>query len=77
MPFDRKKTYNRHARAGAVRVGNRVLVRILAYGGNHKIADKWVRKPCIVMEQADPNIPVYVVQLGTGSPNQLKGQHVH
>ena len=62
-----KTTYDRHARAGAVRVGDRVLVRILAYEGKHKIADKWEPEPCIVVEQADPNIPVYVVQPETGS----------
>ena len=62
-----KTTYDRHARAGAVRVGDRVLVRILAYEGKHNIAAKWEPEPCIVMEQADPNIPVYVVQPETGS----------
>ena len=62
-----KTTYDRHARAGAVRVGDRVLVRILAYEGKHKIANKWEPEPCIVVEQADPNIPVYVVQPETGS----------
>ena len=62
-----KTTYDRHARAGAVRVGDRVLVRILAYEGKSKFADKWEPEPCIEMEQADPNILVYVVQPETGS----------
>ena len=72
-----KKAYDRHARAGTVKVGDRVLVRVLAFDGKHKIADKWETEPHIVMEQADPNIPVYTIQPESGSCKRRTSHRNH
>ena len=41
--------------------GDLVLVRVKAFGPNHKIADRWEQVPYWVLEQHN-NTPVYKVQ---------------
>jgi transposase InsO family protein len=49
-------------RAAVLQKGDRVLVKKLAFTGKHKLADRWEPDVYIVVEQPNPNIPVYVVQ---------------
>ena len=43
-------------------IGDRVLVRRLAYDGKHKISDKFEEEIFIVTEQPRADIPVYKVE---------------
>jgi hypothetical protein len=50
------------ARAATLIVGERVLVRVVAYDGKHKIADKWEDHPYLVIEQPNKDVPVFKVR---------------
>ena len=39
-----------------------MLVRNVRIRGKHNLADRWEHKPCIVQQQPNPDIPVFVVQ---------------
>ena len=56
-----KEQYDRRARAGTLNVGSEILVKVLAFDGKHKIADRWEHEPYVVKEQPDATIPVYIV----------------
>jgi hypothetical protein len=47
-------------------VGDRVLVRVVAYDGKHKIADKWEDHPYLVIKQPNEDIPVFKVRREDG-----------
>ena len=53
--------------------GDRVLVKIVAYKGKHKIADRWEEEPSIIIRKPNADMPVYVVQKedGTGPERTL------
>ena len=53
--LQRKTYYDKKVRAGTLSVGDRVLVRILAYEGKHKIADRWDDKAYVVDSQPNPD----------------------
>ena len=38
----------------------RVLVKVVAWEGKHKIADRWEDEPYTVLKHSNPDIPVYV-----------------
>ena len=57
-----KEGYDLKARGNDIMVGDRVLVKIVAFDGKHKIQDRWEDEPYIVLKQPNPSIPVYVVQ---------------
>jgi hypothetical protein len=42
-------------------IGDRVLVKIVAFDGRHKLSDKWENDPYVVLNQPNASIPVYVV----------------
>ena len=73
-----KRHFDLRARAGTIEVGDRVLVRILAHGGKHKLVDNWERDPYVVLEQPNHDIPVFVVQLenGKGPRRTLHRNHL-
>lgn len=54
------------AQAAKLAVGDRVLLKILAHDGKHKLADKWSEDVYIVTEQPNSDIPVYKVKQETG-----------
>jgi hypothetical protein len=62
-----KKNYDRRVRGGVVEPGDRVLVKILAFEGRHKLADRWEDDPYEVLERPNPDIPVYVVRKEDGT----------
>ena len=57
-----KLTYDIKARAAKLEVGDRVLVKILAFDGKHKLSDKWTEEIYIVTEHPNVDIPVYKVK---------------
>lgn len=61
-----KECYNSKIRGGTVKIGDRVLVKIVAFEGKHKLADRWEPDPYIVIGQPNENIPVFVVKKENG-----------
>lgn len=59
---NQKHNYDIKARAAVLHPGDRVLVRILAFTGKHKIADRWERDVYEVVSQPNPDVPVYIVR---------------
>lgn len=53
-------------RGGTVKIGDRVLVKIVAFEGQHKLADSWEQDPYIVIGQPNENKPVFVVKKENG-----------
>ena len=47
-------------------MGDRVLVKIVAFEGKHKLSNKWEDEPYVVLRQPNPDIPVYVVRKESG-----------
>ena len=58
--------YDVKIRGGKVEVGDRVLVKIVAFEGRHKLCNKLVDEPYVVLRQPNPEIPVYVVRKESG-----------
>ena len=58
--------------------GDTVLVRKLAFNGKHKIADRFEEGAYIVLNQPNPEIPVYEVQRedGIGRRRTLHRNHL-
>ena len=46
--------------------GDRVVAKIVAFDGKHKIANKWEEEPHRIFSQPNRDIPVYVVQRENG-----------
>ena len=46
------------AKAAKLEIGDRVLVKNLAFDGKHKIADKWTKDVYVVTDIPNVNIPV-------------------
>ena len=61
-----KADYDLKTRGAVIDTGDRVLVKIVAFEGKHKIADRWEDTPYIVLKQPNIDIPVYVVQREDG-----------
>ena len=54
-----KEQFDKRANASKIMAGDRVLVKILAFDGKHKIADRFEEDVYTVIEQTIPDIPVY------------------
>ena len=61
-----KEHYDLKTRGAKVEEGDRVLVKIVAFDGKHKIADRWEEDPYIVQWKPNPDIPVYTVKKENG-----------
>ena len=61
-----KGQYDRNIRGAVVEQGDRVLVKIVAHEGKHKIADRWEDNAYTVLKQPNTEIPLYVVQREDG-----------
>lgn len=57
-----KKNYDIKARGAVIQLGDKVLVKIVAFDGPHKLSDKWEEDPYIVISQPNRDIPVYIVK---------------
>lgn len=75
---EQKRNYDSRARKVTVEPGDRVLVRILAHEGRHKLSDRWESTAYTVLEKPNPDIPVYVVKRedGQGSTRTLHRNHL-
>lgn len=76
--MQQKKNFDLRARAAVLEVGDRVLVRKLAFEGKHKIADKWEDDVYVVGAQPNDDVPVYKVEKenGTGRSRTLHRNHL-
>jgi hypothetical protein len=61
-----KSGYHKKVRGAILQPGDRVLVKIVAFDGKHKIADKWEEEPYRIVSQPNRDIPLYVVQRENG-----------
>ena len=61
-----KKHYDKGIRHTQIFKGDRVLVRKTAFKGKHKLANKWESDPYIVLEQPNPDIPVFCIREENG-----------
>ncbi len=57
-----KKYYDVKSRNYFVQTGDRVLVKIVAFDGKHKLSDKWEEDVYVIVSKPNDSIPVYVVQ---------------
>ncbi|XP_065939406.1 uncharacterized protein [Magallana gigas] len=57
-----KAIYDSKTKGVSLGTGDRVLVKVVAYDGKHKIADRWEDHPYIVISQPITGIPVYKYQ---------------
>ena len=56
-----KKHFDLKVRGATIEPGDRVLVKIVAFDGKHKISDRWEQCVYVVHKQSNPDIPVFVV----------------
>ncbi|XP_071119462.1 uncharacterized protein [Haliotis cracherodii] len=56
-----KTYYDQRARASMLEPGDRVLVKIVAFDGRHKLADRWEEDVYVVLRHPNPSIPVFEV----------------
>jgi transposase InsO family protein len=61
-----KKNYDLKVRGAIVQPGDRVLVKIVAFEGKHKLSDKWEEDPYLVVDQPNTDIPVYTLAKENG-----------
>ena len=57
-----KLNYDLKVREATLDIGDRVLVRQVAFKGRHKISDKWVKDPYVVIDIPIAGVPVFKVQ---------------
>jgi hypothetical protein len=57
-----KGSYDMKVRGAVLGIGDRVLVKQLAFEGRHKLADKWEEDVYCVLDQPNQEIPVFQVQ---------------
>jgi len=72
-----KTGYDKKARASRICVGDKVLVKILAFDGKHKIADKFENNIYEVVAQPNTEIPVFEVRSPDGIQKKLHRNHLH
>ena len=68
-----KLQYDLKVRPAEVKIGDRVLVKRLAFEGKSKLEDKWEEEVYVILDQPNPDIPVFLVQHedGTGRKRSL------
>lgn len=71
-----KKQYDKRATASRVSVGDKVLVKVLAFDGKHKIADKFEEDIYEVTEQPREEIPVFKIRSQNGVEKILHRNHL-
>jgi hypothetical protein len=60
------QNYVLNARAAFLETGDRVLVRIVAFCGKHKISDRWEDVPYTLQDRPNKDISVYSVKREDG-----------
>jgi len=70
-----KKNYDRRTRGATLEPGDRVLVRILAFEGKHKLSNKWEEDVYVVASQPNPDVPVYILYRETDASKRPRTLH--
>ena len=65
-----KGHYDLKIRGATLEPGDRVLVKIVAFDGKHKIEDRWEDDVYIVEKKPNPDVPVFVVSKENGTGRQ-------
>ena len=71
-----KKNYDRKVKHVKIEVGDKVLVKRLAFDGKHKIQDKFEEEVYTVTEQPRPEFPFFTVRAPSGSERTLHRNHL-
>lgn len=71
-----KKYFDDKARATQLKPGDKVLVKVLAFKGRHKLADNFEEEVYEVMEQPNTDIPVFKVKSASGKERVLHRNHL-
>ena len=72
----RKEGYDKKAKAVKINIGDKVMVKVLAHDGKHKIADKFEKDLYDVIDQRDEHIPVFDVKSPEGKIRRLHRNHL-
>ena len=62
----RAKYYNKKVKGISLEIGDLVLLKNVGLKGKHKLADKWKSDVYVVIDQPNPDIPVFKVALEKG-----------
>ncbi|XP_053385474.1 neurofilament heavy polypeptide-like [Mercenaria mercenaria] len=71
-----KHQFDKKAKAVQINIGDTVLVKILAFDGKHKIADRFEEEVYQVVEQPSKEIPVFIVKAPDGKVRRLHRNHL-
>ena len=73
-----KENYDRKVKGAILHIGDRVLVRIIAFESTHKLSDKWEEDIYVIVDQPNKDIPVYIVKKenGQGRRRTLHRNHL-
>ncbi|XP_052098324.1 uncharacterized protein LOC127733081 [Mytilus californianus] len=73
-----KQAYDIRVKGAILHKDDRVLVKILAFDGTHKLQDKWEEDPYVILDQPNTELPVYVVRKenGHGRKRTLHRNHL-
>lgn len=63
---NQKKNYDTRIRGASIQVGDRVLVKNMAFDGRHKLYDKWSEEIYIVTNHINNDIPVFEIKPENG-----------
>ena len=66
-----KRYYDKKIKCSQLKTGDLVLVQQKGFKGKHKIQDKWENTPYKVVEQKDPNLPMFLVE-NTENPTKSR-----
>ncbi|MES9879749.1 MAG: DDE-type integrase/transposase/recombinase, partial [Sedimenticola sp.] len=61
-----KKSYDYRIRGAHLHPGDRVLVKVMAFEGRHKLVDKWSEDVYTIVRQINDKVPVFEVQREDG-----------
>jgi transposase InsO family protein len=61
-----KARYDAKVRGAVLAAGDKVLVRLVGVKGKRKLGDQWEEEPSLVVEQPNPEVPVFKVQRENG-----------
>ena len=70
-----KSHFDLKARATVIHPGDRVPVRINAYEGKHKVADRWENDVYVVTKQPNTDVPVFIVKRENDSDSNSRTLH--
>ncbi|VDI50633.1 Hypothetical predicted protein, partial [Mytilus galloprovincialis] len=74
---NKQKTYfDKSARASNLEIGDKVLVKILAFEGKHKLADKFEDDIYEIVDKPNRDIPVFIVRSQKGKERTLHRNHL-